>query len=185
MKKLLAAVLAVSLLALTGCERGLSEREKECYEMTGDSACVGKAYQQQPRSSGYGPVGPGTYQNHYGNPQHGYWDNGQYHFNNPNGQYASSTNAFLLGAGMGGLTAYLLTKNSNRSNWDQSNPGGYEKTVRTQKTYIGKGGKTISKAEFKKRKAQSQKDKAKNKAAKKKVANQKKRVADQKKRVAD
>jgi len=90
------------------------------------------------------------YTNYYGDPQHGTWDNGNYRFNNPHGQYASSTNSFLVGVGVGGLLGYMGTKASMRSNWDKANPNGY-KTKRN----------SISKKDLAKRKEQSRKDKAK------------------------
>ena len=191
MKKLLkSCILMIALIGIVGCERGLSVREKECYELTQDPSCIGKAYSQR-RSHDFGPVSPGEYQNHYGNPQHGSWDSqGRYNFHNPTGPFASSTNAFLLGAGAGGLAAYMLTKKSNRSSWNSSNPNGYTKKVHSQKTYLSKSGKTISKTEFYKRKAQSDKAKASNKAKAKKAKQVKalkkqKAIATERKRAAD
>ena len=149
-------ILVAALLALTACERGLTERERECMELTNDSSCI-----REVRDTEYGPVAPGNYTNYYGSPDHGTWDSsGNYHFRDPNSSYATQTNAFLLGAGLGGLAAYALTKNANRSSWVTSNPNGYRPEVRTTTKYIGKGGKEISRSEYDKRAAQSAKDKA-------------------------
>lgn len=167
MKRLL-AVLLVSIAALTGCGDGMTDRERTCMELSGDVECLSEA--RRP-TQGFGPSAPGEYTNYYGSPQHGSWgSDGQYRFHNPHGQYASSTNSFLLGAAAGGLAAYMLTKNANRSNWSQSNPNGYQPKTRTNTKYIGKGGKEISKAEYQKRKAQSKKAKAANKAKADKAA---------------
>lgn len=149
-------ILVAALLALTACERGLTERERECMELTNDSSCI-----REVRATEYGPVAPGNYTNYYGSPDHGTWDSsGNYHFRDPNSSYATQTNAFLLGAGLGGLAAYALTKNANRSSWVTSNPNGYRPEVRTTTKYIGKGGREISRSEYDKRAAQSAKDKA-------------------------
>ncbi len=162
MKSFSVILVVLSALLLSACERGLSQRDRDCIDLTG-SVCGSRAIS-------YGPTSPGTYQNHYGNPAYGSWSGGQYHFNDPFGAQAMATNSFLLGAGLGGLTAYALTKAAGRDSWERENPNGYTPRSREQKTYIDKGGKEISKTEFDKRKAQSRKDRVKAKAAKAKQA---------------
>lgn len=176
MKKVLAYGLAalVGVTALTGCgeeqRQANHERQIECLEMTGDKYCRNEYEQQadaQRRTAYsrsnvvYGPSAPGMYTNYYGNPDYGYWGNdGMYMFNDPYSSYAQSTNSFLLGAGLGGLATYAMT----RDTWDNDHRDGWTETTRENKTYRGKNGKKISKAEFSKRKAQSKKDKAAHKA---------------------
>lgn len=180
---MIAALVLSGGFAITGCERGPTEREIQCMELTGDRLCRNE-YEQQADADrrgmnrvnrmDYGPAGPGEYTNYYGNPQYGSWgDDGRYHFNDPYGQQASQTNAFLLGAGMGGLAAYALTRNQ----FKKQNPSGWTETKRTNKTYISKSGKPINKAEFEKRKKQSDADKAKHKATKKSTEQLKKKQA--------
>lgn len=154
MKKL--SLLALSLAALlVGCGDGLTARERTCIEFGGDvNECM----------QGYRPVArhmtPGVNTNYYGSPQHGYWQGGSYHFNDPHSAAARSTEAFLVGAGMGSLAAYAATKAAQKSNWEKSNPKGWEPEYRDKK------GNVISKQEFDRRKQQSQKDKQKAQKAK-------------------
>jgi len=188
LKKLIVIAFLVGLVA---CDRGLTERERECMELTGDAQhCIRSSNYVRPMHQpvNYGPTSPGSYTNYYGSPEHGHWQGGQYHFHDPYGHAASSTNSFLLGAGIGGLAAYMLTKDSNRDSWTRNNPSGFTEKKYEVKKYIGKGGKEISQAEYDRRKAQSEKDKAKHKQrmeAKKKAeaarkANEKKRLEAQK-----
>lgn len=174
MKKLVNLASAILVFAtLSGCgEKSEKQQaqEIECLELTGDKYCRNE-YEQQAaaqrsmnnynyRDMNYGPTPPGSYHNYYGNPQYGSWGNdGQYRFHDPYSQQASQTNSFLLGAGLGGLAAYALTKND----WSRSNPKGWTDSVRDVKQPIGKDGKSISQAEYKKRMAQSKKDQAKHK----------------------
>ncbi len=151
---------------LAGCGDGVTDRELTCMEHGGTPEyCMGNKltneYRAQPiQSPGYGPVSAGTHQNYYGDPAYGSWSDGQYHFNDPYGSQASSTNAFLLGAGVGGLTAYLATKAASRSSWERENPKGYQPETNTTKTALDKKGNPISQKEYDRRKAQSAKDKA-------------------------
>ena len=106
----------------------------------------------------YAPAMPGTYVNYYGDPRYGYWTVfGNFKFYDPYSTYATNTNSFLLGAGLGALAGYSLT----RSQWDTRNPSGWKSSSRSNTKYISNNGKTITKAEANKRKQQSQRDKAK------------------------
>ena len=120
MKYYLVLVLSIVLAA---CGNGVTDREEFCMENGGTaefclSGLRSQEFQQQFApipSPGYGPTSAGSHQNYYGDPQYGQWRDGQYAFNDPYGSQASSTNSFLLGAGVGGLAAYLATSSSSRS----------------------------------------------------------------------
>lgn len=167
MKRLFAVM---ALLVLAGCDNGLTERERECMELTGDAMCISevrsgnvslaKAQNTEVEIEYDNVVQPGNYTNYYGSPQHGYWSNGTYHFNDPYSHAATSTNAFLIGAGLGGLTAYALTKAASRSSWNSSHPGGYKPTTTSVTKYTSKSG-YISKEEYNRRMAQSKRDRKK------------------------
>lgn len=174
MKKLVLLSTAVLVFAtLGGCGEKSDKQqaqEIECLELTGDKYCRNE-YEQQaaaqrsmnynPRDIEYGPTGPGSYNNYYGNPQYGSWgSDGQYRFHDPYSHQASQTNSFLLGAGLGGLAAYALTK----SDWSRSNPNGWTNSQRDVKQPIGRDGKSISADEYKRRLEQSKNDQAKHKA---------------------
>lgn len=178
---------SVCVFGLFACSDGLSNREESCLDHGGSwEQCTSEGHQRnveairaqgntmgqgmstQAHAGGYNadyypPVQQGqAYTNHYGNEQYGYWDQqGSYQFNDPYGPQASSTNGYLLAAGLGGLATYALTSGSSYDSWSDSNPRGYSSKSYTAKSYIGKSGKTISKTDYLKRKAQSAKDKAK------------------------
>lgn len=115
---------------------------------------------QQQQAVDYGPVQPGNYTNYYGNPQYGHWmPNGQFQFNDPFGHAAQSTNAFLLGAGLGGLTGYLATKAAMRNSWNQSNPHGWSSRSWKNDKYMYKG-KVLNKNEALRRMEQSNRDRS-------------------------
>lgn len=164
----LSTILAASLILLIGCGQKTErqhDQEMACIQATGDKYCRNEYEQQASSSRRYGggvqypPTGVGSYHNYYGNPQYGSWGgDGRYHFNNPNSIYATQTNSFLLGAGLGGLAAYAITKSS----WNKKNPNGWKDSVRKVDKPLGKDGKVISNKEYKKRLAQSKRDKAKN-----------------------
>jgi hypothetical protein len=140
------------------------QRELDCIQATGSKDCEsvnsGNAVAQIPTS--YEPqdvVQPGTYHNYYGNPQYGSWgpDN-TYHFNDPHSYQASQTNAFLLGAVVGGVAGHLLTKNE----FEKQNPRGWQDHTTVVNNYIDKSGRSINKDEYYRRRAQSYKDKLQN-----------------------
>ena len=167
MKKLLGLLFCT--LSLTACD-GLTDREESCLDNVGTwDSCTyeGRKHQQEmARIEARTPTVQGGYDdydydypeveanreytNYYGDPRYGSWNNGSYHFTNPHGQYASSTNSFLVGAGIGGLLGYMGTKAAMRASWDNANPNGYTERKNT-----------ISKKELKRRKEQSKRDKAK------------------------
>ena len=162
------------LVSVVGCSDGLTDREESCLDNGGTwSECTSEGRYQERElarieakslrnsnmydTDSYPPVGMGEEStNYYGDERHGSWDNqGSFRFNNPHSPQASSTNSFLLGVGLGGLGAYMLTKSAMRSDWNKSNPSGWSKQSRKSTRYIDKKGNTITKAEHKKRKAQS------------------------------
>ncbi len=174
MKKFLSTVvLSVSLL-LSACGDGLTNREVTCLEHTGNIHCKSEGqYAVDQTRAERGVIVGQSYTNHYGNPQHGSWNNGQYSFHNPNGVYAMQTDSFLLGAGVGGLAAYALTSASSRESFNRDNPNGFKARSKSYNKPRGKDGKILSKAEAKKRKAQSIRDKRAHKAKLKQQAKNK------------
>lgn len=156
MNKFLKKVASLGLLVVlgtqvVGCDRGLTVREKECLEATGDIRCNQPYRQQQVQTFHQEPVMVQS-TNYYGHPQHGTWHNGQYVFNDPTSSFASQTSAFLLGAGLGSLATYAASSQGNRSSWKSRNKGGWKKRTRSTK-------RPVSRAEKQKRAAQSAKDK--------------------------
>lgn len=135
-----------------------------------------------PQAQAVGPVAPGQYVNHIGNPAAGYWGpQGQWQWHNPQGAEANNTWKYLAVAGLTGGATYLFTK----AHYDREHRGrawsqdrfainndsyldhrGTEITRdqymkrRNNPTYIDRRGKTISAAEFHRRRAQSRRDKA-------------------------
>ena len=177
MKKLLASLVVSVSILVSGCTDGLSNREVSCLEYTGNIHCKSEGqYAVDQQRAERGVVMGQSYTNHYGNPQHGAWSNGQYNFHNPNGIYATQTDSFLLGAGIGGLAAYALTSNSSRGSWEKENPSGFKVRKKSYNRPRDKSGKIISKVEAKKRKDQSNRDKLKNRT----ISKNKTRQADKK-----
>ncbi len=191
--KVKALLASLGLLVLVGCgseeeKQREHERQMACIEATGDRYCrtdrddydrpqvVNIEIEYEYENVHYEPTRPGSYTNYYGNPQHGYWDeDGDYQFYDPYSHEASSTNSFLLGAGLGGLVGYQMSK----SKWQKNNPKGWVSKSRNVDRIIDKNGKTITKAEADRRAAQSRKDKAKHaqKLKDKRVAQQKAKQA--------
>lgn len=186
MKKVLVLLLP-AMLALTACDQGMSQREKECLAATGNIRCESEADQQIRAMNAQAEImdeqadlqeaqaqvqypdvaPPGSYTNHYGDPRYGQWDqNGVFQFFDPFGEAAMSTNSFLLGAGLGGLTAYMLSRDSHHDSWKRKYGNSYKPYTSTYSGYTDRKGKPISAAEYNKRKAQSNFDKQKNKYAK-------------------
>ncbi len=168
----------MALTLITGvaaCTDGLTQREETCLELTGNLHCKseGDYAVQQARAEnqlGYSAIQRGqSNTNYYGNEDYGYWgSDGQYRFNEPYGSHASSTNAFLLGAGLGALGAYSMSK----VDWGKQNKGGWKASTNKSKKSHKRG--KVSKAEKRKRAKQSRKDKAKHKASQKKQSKIKK-----------
>ncbi|AUS03061.1 coil containing protein [Vibrio phage 2.275.O._10N.286.54.E11] len=181
MKKLfiIASVVAGSL-ALVGCGQSESEkqaehkRQMECLDMGYDKHCnvIRDRVRVQPVRAPqfnnieieydygnvhYGPAMPGSYVNYYGDTRYGYWDIfGNFKFYDPYSTYATNTNSFLLGAGLGGLVAYKMSK----TDWTSKNPNGWTSKSRKLEKPRDKNGKVITVAEAKKRAEQSKRDKA-------------------------
>ncbi|QDH46750.1 putative coil containing protein [Aeromonas phage LAh_8] len=185
MKKILiAGFIGLSALLVGGCGDGLTDREESCLAATGNIDCksaaelelekariqanadVQIAKAQGIMNGASAPmqseVAPGQYTNYYGDERYGQWkQDGTFQFNDPTSSWAESTNAFLLGAGLGGLAGYMATKAASRGEWKKSYPNGYTPKTYTTKTYMDKSGKTISKSEYERRVAQSNKDRMK------------------------
>lgn len=187
MKKILiAGFVGLSALLMGGCGDGLSDREESCLKATGNIDCksagelelekariqanadiqIAKAQSNGMMAAGAAPmatdVAPGQYTNYYGDERYGQWkQDGTFQFNDPTSNWAESTNAFLLGAGLGGLAGYMATKAASHGEWKKSYPNGYTPKTYTAKTYMDKSGKPISKAEYERRIAQSNKDRMK------------------------
>ena len=183
MKKLLiVGIVGLSALLMGGCGDGLTDREASCLKATGNIDCKSAAEMELEKAriqanadvqiaKAQGPVGaapmptdvaPGQYTNYYGDERYGQWQpDGTFQFNDPTSSWADSTNAFLLGAGLGGLAGYMATKAAHRGEWKKSYPNGYTPKTYTAKTYLDKSGKAISKSEYERRIAQSNKDRMK------------------------
>lgn len=188
MNKILLVGLLSAATFLVGCGDGLTDREESCLEATGNIQCkskaelelelariqgntdvqvakaqadaIGSGYQDLPPADT--PVQPGNYTNYYGDERYGQWKpDGTFQFNDPTSSWASETNAFLIGAGLGGLAGYIASKAATRGEWKKTYPTGYKPTTRKVETYIDKKGNPISKNEYQKRLAQSNKDRMK------------------------
>lgn len=114
-----------------------------------------------------GPVAPGQYTNHVGNPAAGHWGpDGKWVWNDPKSPEADSTWKYLAaaagGAAVGGLASYMLT----RKQFEQQNPKGWspEANTRNVTQYLDRRGQPISKEEYERRRAQSERDRARNRA---------------------
>lgn len=187
MKKLMmVAIIGISTF-LVGCGDGLTDREESCLEATGNIQCKSKAELelelariqgntdvQVAKAQGASlpssdiPVPPGDYTNYYGNEKYGSWQpDGSFQFNDPTSSWATETNMFLLGAGLGGLAGYMATKSASRSEWKKTYPTGYIPQTRKVQTYSDKKGNPISRNEYQKRLAQSNKDRMKDQRRKK------------------
>lgn len=179
MKKTFVLGLTVLLGAITlsGCEKTDKEfaRELQCLDRGLDKHCndtrsqrdVHIKYDFDDDYRHYGPMQPGSYTNYYGDPRYGYWDtDGVFRFNDPYSSYATSTNSYLLAAGLGSLATYAVTK----SMWSKKHPSGYKEVSITSDKYYDKKGKPISKTEYLRRKEQSLKDREKYLNKKKKQA---------------
>ena len=131
------------------------------------SACSTPAPQPPPQPPAVapapplGPVAPGQYTNHVGNPAAGQWGpDGQWQWHNPQSPEADSTMKYLAAAGVGaaagGLATYMLT----RKQFEKQNPNGWkaETSTRQVTTYVDKRGNPISKEEYERRRAQSDRD---------------------------
>jgi hypothetical protein len=169
------------------------KRELECIDSTGDRLCRGEGelailksktdneqfqqpqiqqtqqvqYQQE-REVVYPPVQPGEYHNYYGNPQYGTWgSDGRYHFNDPYGPQASNTNAYLIGAGLGGLATYFMMKSA----FDQKYHGHWsDQTYRSTQYYDGRG-QRIKQNDYISRLEQSKRDNEAHKQRQRNVIN--------------
>ena len=185
MKKLLLLGL---FLGLVGCDQGLTEREKQCLQFTGNIKCQSQVDEKvRLLNAQEGLIGEnGLYQkptNFYGDPRYGYWnDQGGFQFYNQNSPEALSTNSFLLGAGLGGLAAYALTRDGRDSNRYRSKyKSHYSNPKYSRKDYINQQKlrskdreiqrlkSQNAKKEQQRRKLQSERDKLKNQQNKKVV----------------
>lgn len=110
---------------------------------------------QQEREVEYPPVQPGEYHNYYGNPQYGSWGpDGRYHFSDPYGPQASNTNAYLIGAGLGGLATYVMLK----STFDQKYHGHWNDQTYRSTQYFDGTGRRINQNDYISRLEQSKRD---------------------------
>lgn len=164
-------VVLLSVGVLSGCpspaeQEAQHQRELECIKMTGDRYCRSELEIQQsnirtqhqpaphynPNMVDYGPVQPGQYHNYYGNPQYGTWgQDGRYYFNDPNSVQASETNSFLLGAGLGALGGYALSK----ADFTKSNPNGWVDQSRTVTKYYNSRGAEVNQTAYQSQKLKS------------------------------
>lgn len=186
MKKL-AILLVTTLTLLSGCERGLTERERECAELTGNIRCNSQVDDQiRLMNAQEDLMEDGVYAqptNFYGDPRYGQWDNnGSFQFYNAQSPEAISTNSFLLGAGLGTLATYALTRDGRDSSRYRSKYKSYynnpkysnkdyikNQKIRSQQKEIARLKQQNKAKEMQRRKMQSQRDKALNANKKKHV----------------
>ena len=147
MKKVLFFIVAVFIIG-SGCS---SEEDKQrAHELRMMKIQAGQYTNEgysEPRYSAR-PVGPGSYTNYMGDPQHGRWNqSGNWQWHNPYGPQASQTSNYLIAAGLGATAAHLFTKSRYESEL-KSKP-------RTQSVtgYMDRSGKKISKTQFETKKA--------------------------------
>lgn len=110
-----------------------------------------------------GPVAPGSYVNHVGNPAAGQWGpDGQWVWNNPESKEANDTWKYLAAAGAGAAGGAALSYMMSKKYFETRNPGGQwsrDNNVNDVQSYRDKRGRPISKEEYERRKAQSERDK--------------------------
>lgn len=109
-----------------------------------------------------GPVQPGQYVNHVGNPAAGQWGpDGQWQWKDPASKEADSTMKYLAAAGLGAAGGAALSYLFTRNHFEKNNPGGQwseSSNRREVATYLDKRGQPISQAEYERRRAQSDRD---------------------------
>ena len=167
MNKIAMSSMVFAVIVMAGCDspeerEAQRQHELECVKLTDDRYCrnnqelqrdyalVAPHYDQ--RMVDYGPVQPGQYHNYYGNPQYGTWgSDGRYYFNDPNSIQASQTNAFLLGAGLGALGTYTLSK----ADFNKKNPNGWVDQNTTVKGYYGSHGEQLTQSAYQTQKIKS------------------------------
>lgn len=165
MKRLLVnlALITTTLFGATACTERTAEERMQTERLSHERAMrridasenVHIAIAERPR----GPVSPGNYGSHIGNPLAGYWSYGNWIWNPGLNPYREETNSYYdYRISVGGLAAGALVGALDRSSWERNNPRGYQKTTVVVNNYTSVSGKTISKAKFT----------ANNKAAKKK-----------------
>lgn len=110
-----------------------------------------------------GPVPPGNYTNHIGNPAAGQWGpDGQWQWKDPKSPEADSTWKYLAAAGAGAAAGGLATYMLSRRHFEKQNPNGWNQQAATRQvaSYVDRRGNPISKEEYERRRAQSERDKA-------------------------
>jgi hypothetical protein len=115
----------------------------------------------QPGQPPLGPVPPGNYVNHVGNPAAGQWGpDGQWQWKDPKSPEADSTWKYLAAAGAGAAAGGLISHMLTRKQFEQQNPKGWTAQANTREvsTYTDRRGNPISKDEYERRRAQSERD---------------------------
>lgn len=117
---------------------------------------------------GLGPVAPGQYVNHVGNPAAGSWGpDGQWVWKDPESKEANDTWKFLAAAGAGAAGGAALSYMLSKRHFEQKHPGGTwtrESNVHDEHNYRDRRGNPISAAEYERRRAQSERDRAAHRA---------------------
>lgn len=115
-----------------------------------------------------GPVPPGSYVNHVGNPAVGSWGpNGQWQFHHPQSPEADSTWKYLAAAGVGAAGGAAISHMLTKKAFEEKHPTGkWTPAAATTEvaTYRDKRGQPISREEYERRRAQSERDKAAHRA---------------------
>lgn len=108
-----------------------------------------------------GPIAPGQYTNHLGNPAAGHWGpDGQWVWKDPKSPEADSTLKYLAAAGVGAAAGGLISHVLTRKQFEKQNPNGWRAEAKTLQVdrYLDRRGQPISKEEYERRRAQSERD---------------------------
>lgn len=136
--------------------------------ITAPMAAPAAPAQVPPGAPPLGPVAPGQYVNHVGNPAAGSWGpDGQWQWKDPESKEANDTWKFLAAAGAGAAGGAALSYMLSKRHFEQRNPSGTwqrESNVHDEHNYRDRRGNPISAAEYDRRRAQSERDRAAHRA---------------------
>lgn len=150
--------------SLSGCETAEEKELRRARQHELELARIESGYYEQLNKSRHEermayynrPVAPGAYVDYRGNLQYGYWNAfGNWEWHDPNSIYAQQSRNYVsyqIATGvLAASAAYALTRNS----WESSNPGGWRTTNVTVNNYTSSEGKSITEADYRRRKSSS------------------------------
>lgn len=136
--------------------------------ITAPMAAPAAPAQVPPGAPPLGPVAPGQYVNHVGNPAAGSWGpDGQWQWKDPESKEANDTWKFLAAAGAGAAGGAALSYMLSKNYFERKHPSGTwqrESNIHDEHNYRDRHGKAISAAEYERRRAQSERDRAAHRA---------------------